>query len=142
MTKPVQTTAAKKAADAARQNKGDASTEAETPRAPADAPDADQGQAVGEVGSGLPDSQKQHDATHVVADTLDRLAMLDGLGLDRSGQPKPDIAVVCHRKDGRRRAGQKWPHGETRVSSADFTAFQLDQLRGDPAFTVFHIEEA
>lgn len=52
-----------------------------------------------------------------------------------------DLMVVCHRKDGRRRAGRKWAAGETPVSSADLTEYQLVQLRGDPAFTVFHVEK-
>jgi len=56
-------------------------------------------------------------------------------------RPEVDLAVVCHRKDGRRRAGQKWSFGETRINSAELTEYQLAQLQGDPAFTVFHIEK-
>ncbi|WP_104494198.1 hypothetical protein [Paracoccus denitrificans] len=44
--------------------------------------------------------------------------------------------VTCHREDGRRRAGRRWPRGETPVRGGELTAHDLALLQGDPQFTV------
>lgn len=59
------------------------------------------------------------------------------------GQQLPDGAawmVVCHRTEGRRRAGRHWAAGETPVIAGELTDYDLALLRGDPQFTVFEIE--
>ncbi|ABL70068.1 hypothetical protein [Paracoccus denitrificans] len=44
--------------------------------------------------------------------------------------------VTCHREDGRRRAGRRWPRGEAPVRGGELTAHDLALLQGDPQFTV------
>lgn len=55
---------------------------------------------------------------------------------DQAIPSEPHLIVLCHRQDGRRRCGRRWPHGETIVPEADLTAFQIAQLEADPHFTV------
>lgn len=46
------------------------------------------------------------------------------------------FTVICHHAGGRRRGGRRWPEGETPVAAGELTEFALEQLRGDPRFTV------
>ncbi len=46
------------------------------------------------------------------------------------------ITVMCHREDGRRRVGRRWPKGETTVPADELSDFQIAQLEADPQFTV------
>lgn len=50
--------------------------------------------------------------------------------------PEAMISVVCHAEAGRRRAGRRWPAGETRVPASELTEGDIAVLRGDPRFTV------
>lgn len=50
--------------------------------------------------------------------------------------PQPMVTVICHRDGGRRRAGRRWPQGETILPADDLQPFDLAQLQGDPQFTV------
>lgn len=50
--------------------------------------------------------------------------------------PQPIVTVICHRDGGRRRAGRRWPQGETILPAGDLQPFELAQLQGDPQFTV------
>jgi hypothetical protein len=54
-------------------------------------------------------------------------------GVSESGA---QISVICHRKDGRRRAGRRWDHGETLIAADEIDDFALQVLRADPHFTV------
>lgn len=58
----------------------------------------------------------------------------DATGKDMEAQPT--ITVTCLRPGGRRRAGRRWPQGETIIAAADLTAFQLAQIEGDPLFSI------
>lgn len=49
---------------------------------------------------------------------------------------QPMVTVICHRDGGRRRAGRRWPQGETILPADDLQSFELAQLQGDPQFTV------
>lgn len=49
---------------------------------------------------------------------------------------QPMVTVICHRDGGRRRAGRRWPQGETILAADDLQPFELAQLQGDPQFTV------
>ncbi|HBU13739.1 MAG TPA: hypothetical protein DEF16_01930 [Gemmobacter sp.] len=49
---------------------------------------------------------------------------------------QPIVTVICHRDGGRRRAGRRWPQGETILPADDLHPFELAQLQGDPQFTV------
>lgn len=60
---------------------------------------------------------------------------------EAEGADATDLVVICHKAEGRRRAGRRWPKGETRVREDELTAYQLAQLRGDPLFTVRSIEK-
>ncbi|MGB0912013.1 MAG: hypothetical protein ACPGSW_00410 [Phaeobacter italicus] len=51
------------------------------------------------------------------------------------------IAVVCHRPDGRRRVGRRWPHGETIIAADSVSDFEIAQLEADPQFTISHLPE-
>lgn len=53
----------------------------------------------------------------------------------------PAFVVICHRAGGRRRAGRRWPEGESTVKEFELTAYQLAQLQGDPQFTVAAVIE-
>lgn len=46
------------------------------------------------------------------------------------------ITVICHREDGRRRVGRRWPKGETTITADELSDFQIAQLEADPQFTV------
>lgn len=51
--------------------------------------------------------------------------------------PPDDVwIVICHRNEGRRRAGRRWAHGRTPVRRGELTSFELAQLHADPLFTV------
>lgn len=65
-------------------------------------------------------------------DQADKEAQSD----DETISAEPHLIVLCHRQDGRRRCGRRWPHGETIVPKSDLTAFQIAQLEADPHFTV------
>lgn len=46
------------------------------------------------------------------------------------------VKVICHTKGGRRRAGRRWPEGETILPLSALSNFARDQLQGDPRFTI------
>ncbi|MDQ1847674.1 hypothetical protein Q9299_05175 [Gemmobacter fulvus] len=45
------------------------------------------------------------------------------------------IIVTCHREGGRRRAGRRWDHGETRLLASELRPEDLVMLQNDPQFT-------
>lgn len=55
---------------------------------------------------------------------------------DGASESGAQISVICHRKDGRRRAGRRWDHGETLIAADEIDDFALQVLRADPHFTV------
>lgn len=48
----------------------------------------------------------------------------------------PRVKVICHTAGGRRRAGRRWPEGETILPYDALSKLELSQLDGDPRFTV------
>lgn len=66
----------------------------------------------------------------------DASAAAHDAGEDGPGAPAPMVTVICHRDGGRRRAGRRWPQGETILPAGDLQPFELAQLQGDPQFTV------
>ena len=67
------------------------------------------------------------------------------VGADYGQEPAPEsdpaFMVICHRAGGRRRAGRRWPEGETPVHADELTEYELAQLKGDPQFTVAPFEK-
>lgn len=54
-----------------------------------------------------------------------------------AAKPKGEMIVVnCPLASGRRRAGRRWPAGQTEVDSGEFTKEQLEALAGDTYLTV------
>lgn len=47
-----------------------------------------------------------------------------------------EITVICHVPGGRRRADHRWEEGETKIAADELSAEQIQQLQGDPRFTV------
>ncbi|WP_339696056.1 HI1506-related protein [Celeribacter baekdonensis] len=81
------------------------------------------------------DAEKEADKvtdTGINGDQADKEAQSD----DKAIPSEPHLTVVCHRQDGRRRCGRRWPHGETIVPEADLTVLQIAQLEADPHFTL------
>lgn len=61
----------------------------------------------------------------------------DATGKDMEAmEAQPTVTVTCLRPGGRRRAGRRWPQGETIIAAADLTDFHLAQLEGDPLFSI------
>ncbi|WP_411836707.1 hypothetical protein [Paracoccus sp. ME4] len=61
-------------------------------------------------------------------------------GQETAPENDPAFMVICHRAGGRRRAGRRWPDGETPVHADELSAYELALLQGDPQFTVAVIE--
>ena len=132
---------AKTEADAAAQTMVD-NVVADAADAPSTTPAADEpGQTGGEVGADLPAgiTASQLDAIAETAATpmpiIPKGADLEFIGMDLA---VPEFAwiVTCHREGGRRRAGRRWPQGETPVTADELTGYELAMLKGDPLFTV------
>ncbi|KAB6715854.1 HI1506-related protein [Roseobacter sp. TSBP12] len=101
-----------------------------TTDAPTDAGNANE-QAKASDTDAVKETDKVADAG-INDDQADKEAKSD----DETIPAEPHLIVLCHRQDGRRRCGRRWPHGETIVPEADLTAFQIAQLEADPHFTV------
>ncbi|QFQ88263.1 hypothetical protein F8A10_12155 [Paracoccus kondratievae] len=110
----------------------------------ADTPDHAQGadvpgQTGGEEGSDLPAGHYKGSERPFTIKSFD--------GLSAEAQPivpagtdinvaNPAWIVTCHREGGRRRAGRRWPKGETHVPAGELAAYDLAILNGDPRFSV------
>lgn len=112
-------------------------TAAETPAASETAPHTQpQGQTGGEDGTGL--SADPDDVAALAAAVAE---LGDASITEIEFLPGATWTVVCHREGGRRRAGRHWPEGETTVPADELTDYELAQLDGDPAFTIFaHVQ--
>ncbi|UFS63838.1 hypothetical protein LO749_06505 [Paracoccus denitrificans] len=119
---------------------------AETAQQAADAPnqapaDDVQGQTGGEDGSDLPatNNPQQLDdpaAAHQGEAPRSMAELLASGSATSLAASEVDWIVTCHREDGRRRAGRRWPRGETPVRGGELNAHDLALLQGDPQFTV------
>lgn len=96
-----------------------------------------------ETGAETPEAEAPVDAGNVSvapedAETTDPEAPELVLPEAVAGDPLPvaTVTVVCHRDGGRRRAGRRWPQGETTVPASDLLPYELAMLQGDPQFTV------
>ena len=99
--------------------------------APDHAPDGAVPGLGGEVGLDLP-------ATNAAAEGEKPPVVPEGIqyvGVDLAAS-EVEWIVTCHRDGGRRRAGRRWPKGETPVKGGDLTAYDLATLQGDPQFSV------
>ena len=56
-------------------------------------------------------------------------------------EDEPRLRVVCMVEGGRRRAGRRWPQGETIIPAADLSLLERAQLVGDPRFTLTAIKD-
>jgi len=54
---------------------------------------------------------------------------------------EPHLRVTCSVEGGRRRAGRRWPQGETIIPAADLSLLERAQLVGDPRFTLTAIKD-
>lgn len=55
---------------------------------------------------------------------------------DEATNASVEIVVTCRNPGGRRRAGRRWPEGETRLPAGTLSDFDLQVLRADPMFSV------
>lgn len=55
---------------------------------------------------------------------------------DEAALAGTEIVVTCRNPGSRRRAGRRWPEGETRLPAGTLSDFDLQVLRADPMFSV------
>lgn len=76
-------------------------------------------------------------ATKPVLDAEHPSSATPETGVDAGGGLGDVVAVViCMVEGGRRRAGRRWPEGETMVREGELDAVQIAQLQGDPRFRI------
>src|SRR5690606_36715025 len=117
--KPAQTEAEDKVKDAS------VATEAAEPA------DTDTDQAAPETGATENSNDSGADAAGDASDAREDVPEATDINV-----ANPAWIVTCHREGGRRRAGRRWPKGETRVKGGELTAYDLAILKGDPQFSV------
>lgn len=102
---------------------------------------ADEGpvQAEAQVASAAETSQPAvtEDAP-VEGDDIAAAGVLQEIGseLEAVAAEIPAAMVICHKRDGRRRGGRRFPHGETALTDEEISDALIEALQGDPDFTV------
>lgn len=105
-------------------------TETPQPAGPEDAPSEgeDSVDAGGEVHASEPQIEPVTETPAALQDV--------GHELEAVSLEVPAALVICHKRDGRRRGGRRFPHGETILTEEEITDALVEALRGDPDFTI------